>query len=91
MLADDAGARGAELLDPGGRRDTIPAAGAVVAVGCCDTAGGVVSWGMAVEGAEGRKDTVLVEAERGCATVATAGGDKLTAGRPCCGKMVMAC
>ena len=48
MLADDAGARGAEVLDPGGRRDTIPAAGAVVAVGCCDTAGGVVSWGMAV-------------------------------------------
>ena len=30
---------------------------------------------------------MLVEAERGCATVATAGRDKLTAGRPCCGKI----
>ena len=82
MLADAAGARGVEILDPGGRRDTIPAAVAVVAVGCCDTSGGVVSWGMVAEGADVRKVmvplVVLVGTERRCATVATAGRDNWT-------------
>ena len=100
MLADGAGTRGAEILDPGGRRDTVPAVGAVVAVGCCDVADGAVSRGMVVLDADGRKDTVsgvvLVETEGECATAATAGGcgigrDKDTAGLvcgPCCGMRV---
>ena len=100
MLADRAGTRGAEILDPGGRRDTVPAVGAVVAVGCFDTAGDAVSRGMVILDADGRKDTVLgvvlVGIERECATAATGGGcgigrDKDTAGLICgprCGMRV---